>query len=203
MATINAIGTTNPIGVVNGGTAASSFSTSNGIVKYTGSALASSSTFTCDANNYVTNSSQPLVFAYLSTSISNATGDGTNAVIICNSTSVNQSSSYNTSTGVFTAPKAGRYLLQGSIGLGPLGMTHTSGILNIQFTSLSYQTNALNYFSIRDGNSNVVMCFNAQENMNASDQLIIGQQVQGSSKTVAILGGSTAVTYFAIYLLSA
>lgn len=53
---------------------------------------------------------QPSFSSFLSATQNNATGDGTNFTIICNTEDSDQSASYNNATGVFTAPGQGNYL---------------------------------------------------------------------------------------------
>lgn len=54
---------------------------------------------------------QPAFSAYLSSTVSNVTGNGTTYSIIFDTEIFDQNSDYNNSTGVFTAPVTGRYFL--------------------------------------------------------------------------------------------
>ena len=111
MATINAINSSIPIEITKGVTNATSFSTANGIVKYDGTRLVSSSTATIDASNRITNTAQPAFLAYLSSTLSNVTGDGTwYYPIIFDQEIFDQGSNYNNATGIFTAPVTGKYV---------------------------------------------------------------------------------------------
>ena len=103
-------GVTGVLPIANGGTDASSFSTSNGAVKFDGTRLVSSSTATYNSSNVFNNTAQPAFAAYLSTSTGNVTGDGTVVTVVCDTKLYDQATNYNTSTGAFTAPVAGIYL---------------------------------------------------------------------------------------------
>ena len=101
--------------IANGGTNATSYTQSNGIVTYNGTRLVNYAGPQISSSGYATNTSQPAFFAWLNATVSNVTGNNANYTIIANSTDFNQSSSYSTSTGIFTAPVTGKYFLHGCI----------------------------------------------------------------------------------------
>lgn len=100
---------TGTVAIAHGGTNATSFSTSNGIVKYNGTSLVSSTTATIDGSNRFKNTAQPAFQAYQSTSPSNVTGNGTVYIIAADTVLFDQAGNYNNSTYTFTAPVSGRY----------------------------------------------------------------------------------------------
>lgn len=191
-----------PFPLHSGGTNATSFGTSNGIIKYDGTGLVSSSTLTCNASNYVNNSSQPLCVATVTSTVNNVTGDATNYQIIFDTVVINHSSSYNVSTGVFTAPVAGNYLVTGSVGLNNISAGHTGGIIGMYFTAGAFQTSALNYAAAADANSNIVLPFNAIQAMALNDVVHVSVAVEGSTKTINLLGANPVLTYLNVFLLS-
>ena len=152
----------------------------------------------------MTNSSQPLVTAYVNTGVSNVTGDGTNYTVIFNSTVLNQSSSYNTSNGLFAAPTTANYLVSGFIGISNLGASHTAGIINIVATGGNYQSSAYNYGAIRDANNNLILPFHTILPITNGNSISIQLTVSGGSKVVGILGSnSTFLSYLNVMLLPA
>jgi len=68
------------------------------------------------ANNKV-NLGRTTFIANTSTTHSNVTGDGTVYTVIFDTTTANEGSNYNTSTGIFTAPVAGNYLFNTTVEL--------------------------------------------------------------------------------------
>lgn len=76
----------------------------------------------------------PAVFAYVhngGANITNVTGDGTVYTIIFDSTALDAGTNFNTTTGAFTAPVAGNYLVIANVTLTGLGVAHTSALLSI------------------------------------------------------------------------
>ena len=83
---------------------------------------------------------QPCFNAYVSTTITNVTGDNTKYTIIFDTELEDQSSDYNNTTGVFTASVDGQYTFGVSIGTRDNGAAHTSGIGGIETSDYSYLT---------------------------------------------------------------
>ncbi len=124
-------GVTGVLPIANGGTNASSFSTSTGLVKYDGTSLVTSSAAKMDSTSRITNSAQPCFSAYKSAALYNVTGNGAEYKVIFNSTTVNQGTYYDTGTGEFTAPVAGNYIFAAGVGcVGQSGCTEV--LMNIK-----------------------------------------------------------------------
>ena len=110
MTTINSIGINIPIEIVKGGTNASSFATADGIVKYDGTRLVTSSTAKLNSSDVYTNTSHPAFMAYRGQRVNNVTGNLTYYNYICEEEIFDRGSNYSTATGIFTAPIAGVYV---------------------------------------------------------------------------------------------
>lgn len=135
----------------------------------------------------ITLPAQPCFEITQTSAINNVTGDGTAYTILFATTVFDQASNYNSSTGIFTAPVAGRYLFCTSIGLAEIGVAHTGLTLAITATGTSPQVWGVNPAVqvisgfITGGGSAII-------NMAASDTCKVVLTVFGSTKTVDIAG---------------
>jgi hypothetical protein len=186
-----------------GGTNATSMTTSNGIVKYNGTSLVTS-TATIDSSNRMINPSQPLVLAYMNTPVTNVTGDSTSYSVIFDSTDVNQGSAYSTSTGLFTVPVSGNYLITTSLTYTGLGALYTLGNLVIQNSGGTIWTHTFAPGKIYNSNNSVTVNNSIVWNLTAAQTINITTLIAGSTKTVGIDGvdfGNTS--WLSIVLLPA
>lgn len=184
-------GTTETLGgtlaIANGGTNATSMSTSTGIVKYDGTRLVTSSTAKIDSSNRTTNTSQPAFFAYLNTSGSNVTGDGTVYTIPFNATLFDQNSNFNTGTGVFTAPVTGKYMINVTI----LAQSLTTAMtITCTLPTTAHTYIPLNNQGAFTGNNSYA--YSLLVPMSASDTMTVTFQASGGSKVVSVFGDASS-----------
>lgn len=118
------------VAIAGGGTNATSFTTSNGIVTYNGTSFVTQGAI-LDSNNILTNTSQPFLYAKVGSTVTDFTGDGTTANIVYDTIVGQQGSNYNNTTGVYTCPTAGVYLCSATIGWNNISSSHTRGQINI------------------------------------------------------------------------
>lgn len=132
------------------------------------------------------------VNADLSTTTTNATGDGTGVDVIFNSDTGNffdQNGNYDTTTGVFTAPVTGKYLVCSALTYTNLGASHTSGTIRVNFNGSVYAINTFNPYACSTGGEYtaqiaVIVPLTVGGTINT-----VGQ-VSGGTKTVGIKGNS-------------
>src|SRR5579885_1802284 len=191
-----AINITAPVSIANGGTNATSMSTSTGIVKYDGTSLVTSSTAKIDSSNRTTNTSQPAFLAYKSSNSSNVTGDSTAYTVIFDTSVKDQNSNYNTGTGTFTAPVTGMYLLSCSVELSGVSSSYTSGTLKIITTNRSYTLIQEVPGAISVVGSAITFSGTVFADMVATQTATVQVQVGGSTKSVTVDGVADARTYF-------
>ena len=141
---------------------------------------------TISANGEVHKPLQPAFGAMVSSTISNVTGDATVYTVIFDSEHYDQGGDYNTSTGIFTAPVAGKYLFCANVSMSGL----TSAMGQIQFRILTSHADdgaAIDEvdvtYSSGSSNGKSLSCI---ADMAASDTAKVTLYVSGDTKTVDI-----------------
>lgn len=144
------------------------------------------------------NTKQPMFCAYLSASVTNVTGDGTYYSITWNSTTINQSSSFNTTTHLFTAPVTGNYLFILCAQLTGIISTHTNMESYMGENNGFYQNYLNPYWCAAAGTLSAygsTIC-----NMTASDAIGASILVRNGTKVIGLTGG-IGYTCFMGYLI--
>jgi hypothetical protein len=188
-AVVVSVSGTLPISV--GGTNANSFSTTNGILKYNGTSLVSSSTALIDSNNILSNTSQPFLQAKVgSTPITDATGDGTTLTVVYDTIQAQYGNNYNNTTGVYTCPEAGVYIVMATIGWNNLTIAHTRSQIQLMMNSSAQVDTAIEASpgACQSALNVYVQSAHAIGLMGAGGTIEIQGFVAGSTKTVGILG---------------
>lgn len=198
MATNNATNTSNPIAISQGGTNATSMSTSTGIVKYDGTRLVTSSTATIDASNNMVNTAQPAFLAYLGSNDLNVTGDSTTYQLGTNvalTEVYDQGNNFNTN-GTFTAPVTGKYYIFCQMLLGQ-GTSITAGRIIISTSNRDYR-NAIFQLSTATSYS---FQLSTVADMDASDTAVFTiTSTDSGGKIDDLLAGSILQTYVSGFL---
>lgn len=183
-------GTTETLGgtlvIANGGTNATSMSTSTGIVKYDGTSLVTSATAKIDSSNRYTNSSQPAFSAYNSSDQTSVTGDGTVYTVLYNTSLFDQDSNFSSPT--FAAPLTGRYRLTGTIALYNIG-AQTYMIVRVVTTGRTVIVWRSNLAAAAFANFGV--SFGTFLSMSATDTATVTLEIGGSTKTINIDSANT------------
>lgn len=141
----------------------------------------------------------PTVVAYLTTGLTNQTGDGTGVnPLIFDTTLVNTGSAYSTSTGIFTAPSAGNYMVSCTVMFNNLSPDFDQGELRFErpvggaFQICTFNP-GLNATSVTGYTNVYSSTLSGIVPLTASQDFRIGLVVRGGSKTVGIQGSTYGV----------
>lgn len=185
-------------GAVKTVTLGSTNTTSSTAIKSGSGNVVINSGLTIDSSGRNTNGTQPCFLAYLSSSDTNVTGDGTVYQVAFDTVVFDQGSNFTTGASAqFTAPKTGKYLLSANIfwSIGVVG-TNTY-VVTIAATSRSVKT----IFTPSTG-QNGSFSATAIIDMTAADTVHVNFTASGGTKTTAVVGsGSPYETFFSGYLI--
>lgn len=135
--------------------------------------------------------------AYLNTTDTNSTGDGTQYTIgsINALTKIYDLGSNLNTNGTFTAPYTGTYIFSGSIQISGMNAAHTTFIGSFLHNSTNYYGNEVNPYTTMTGSSNTAGSFSYAIKCTANDTVVMQVYVAGSTKTVSVNAGiSTFLT---------
>jgi len=180
-------------------------SVSDNLTISNGTSLGTNDVWRMTTGNQRTMPLQCAFSATLNSNDSNVTGDGTVYVIGTNvawTKRFDQGTNFNTN-GTFTAPVTGRYFFTVQCRFTNLTAAHVKGELEFQTTAVTYFNNTCNPGAMREtpGITNGLGLGNCYfTDMTAGDTAKFSISVNGSTKTVGLLGAGGA-TYFSGFLV--
>jgi len=159
---------------------------------------------TIDSTGVFSSSAQPSIQANQSTDQANATGNGTVFTVICDNVLAQNGTNYNSTTGAFTVPSSGFYMVTVQVMIKNLSNLMTSGILTIN-GSLAPHITYFNPFAMIDViTSFVTINVAAVLFVNATNPLSFTVEIDGGSGNTATIAGSgsDSLTSFGVVKLN-
>lgn len=148
----------------------------------------------------------PSFFAYASANLAGVTGDGTNYTVLFDSTSFDTTSSYNTGTGIYTAPVTGKYLFFTNITAYPFSNpAQTGSVLSFNVsTGAQYYIGYCNPYAMANATQLVYSGSSIISLTAAQTVKVVYGVSSGAAGSITLAGaaiGSFALTTFGGYLL--
>lgn len=147
------------------------------------------------SGHQVTRPLQCSFLALLNSSTGNVTGDGTVYTIVCDNVVVDQSSSYNHLTGVFTAPVQGNYVFGASINTQGLTSGMNAYVLKCETTARTYRLAELGAFALSSSSQTLQIATSTFARMNANDTAYFTIWVGGGAKVVSLQAAGISFIY--------
>src|SRR5690349_8738436 len=173
-------------------------SASNAFKISQGSALGTNDTLVMTTSGQQTLPLQPAFLAYLASTDSNVTGDGTGYTLGTNvafTEIFDQGNNFNTN-GTFTAPVTGRYFFFAAILTGDLGAANTSARVLLPTSNRTYGWGQLNVGAARDASNQYTFIGGTVSDMDAADICNLQINVSNGTKIVDVIGAASPETYF-------
>ena len=168
-----------------------------------GTAAIQSTGITNAAKNFkITSNVADAFAARLNTTVSNLTGDNTTADVVYDTELFDKNATFNPATGVYTCKIAGTYQVDASVCYTDLGSGHTRQDTSIVHrdsggSTVETITDVSNPYAASAG-GNFVSKLSAVLDLSEGDTVRVQANASGSTKTVDILGSSTAYTRFSV-----
>ena len=198
-ASSSTVSLTGTLKIANGGTNATSFTQSNGIVTYNGTSLVNYAGPQLNSSGIYSNASQPAFFVYLANSLNNQTGAGASPVVVFDTALFDTASAYNTTAGTYTVPVTGVYIFNASVWVQDISSAMTVGQLRL-FTAganVYAQSCGCDIYALSGGNGNAALTFGVTAYLTASTTVSIVCNVQnGGGNTAGFIGNATPLCWF-------
>jgi hypothetical protein len=137
---------------------------------------------------YLTKPNQPAFYCYLGSALTNVTGDTTSYQLVSWTKPVDQSSNFNATTGVFTAPVAGFYIFGLNVYAKGWASSNYIAYLSIVGTSTTLISSYYRWYNIQTGGGANNSCGNMEGgfSMSVGDTAYFVMYASGSSKNISI-----------------
>lgn len=149
---------------------------------------------TISAAGEVTKPLQPAFSAYVPSSVTNVTGDGTVYVVLPTAEVFDVNGDFSSGPGQLTAPVTGKYSFSISLYLYVLTAGTTQVVINLITSNRTY----LLFDSTRENGYPIISCGFAPVDMDAGDVTYVTVTVSGTTKTISV---GANYTRFAGYLI--
>lgn len=183
-----------PVSIAHGGSNATSFTQTHGIVAYDGTRLVNYAGPQISTTGIYTNTSQPAFLAYNSTDQTNVTGDNTIYTILFNSLQFDRGGNFSGNT--FTAPVTGIYYIGATVVMTGISASHISGGVIINSTPISAVPATSNYANAVNGNGDLTVNVGIVLSLSASNTVTLQLQVAGGAKSVNVIGTINKTMFF-------
>jgi hypothetical protein len=151
----------------------------------------------------MTNTAQPMISAFVHTSQTNATGDGTSFDVIFDSVADQNGSNYNTGTGKYTCPVTGFYLLSYTVTFTGVTAAMNDGNSQVLSSAGTIQKRSWNAAAIRAASNEAVISDCVITKRTAGDTLYVNIQISNGTKVASTKADSFGpFCYLSIQLLA-
>lgn len=176
--------------------------TASTLLRSDGTNWVNTSAFKISSTDIMTNSAQPILTALVHTSQSNCTGDGTSVDIIFDQIVDQQGSNYNNTTGKYTCPVAGFYLLSYTVTFTGITSAMNDGNSQILSSAGTIMKRAWNAGGIRTAANESVISDSVITKRAASDTLYVNIAISNGTKVASTKADSFGpFCYLSIYLI--
>lgn len=180
------------LAIANGGTDATSFTQSNGIVTYNGTRLVNYAGPQINSSGIATNTTQPCFLYTNNADQASVTGDGTiYNVVFSNKIFDNDNNFDGTST--FTAPVTGNYSFQFNLYLENISTAMTNCLIYLTTTGASYRFMQESFAPAQFVSGGIyLITYSLIAPMSATDTAVLTIRFLNGSKAVTIVGATNA-----------
>ena len=164
-----------------------------------GSALGTNDTQIITAAGEATFPLTPCFAAFMTTTQTNITGDGTQATVIFDTELFDQNADYNAATGIFTAPVTGRYSFKAGVRYVDVTAAFTWQRFLLVTSNRTWDqgyTNPGATFATSISPSSLGQQFSAYVDMDASDTASMDVNMSGGTKIIDAGGDATNISTF-------